>query len=96
MANVLQIMPFLEGEEMIFVQGLVKDMNDNQASMFANVYSARRKDSTTILLTTCIGLLGIAGVQRFILGNIGMGILYLLTAGLCYIGTIVELLTIKN
>ncbi len=96
MANVLQIMPFLEGEEMIFVQGLVKDMNDNQASLFANIYSSRRRDPTMILLTACVGFLGISGIHRFLLGHIGMGILYIFTAGLCLIGTIVDLVNYKK
>ncbi len=96
MANVLQIMPYLEGDEMIFVQGLVKDMSDNQASLFANVYSSRRRDPTIILLTACVGFLGISGIHRFLLGHIGMGILFLLTAGLCFIGTIVDIVNYKR
>ncbi len=96
MANVLQIMPYLEGEEMIFIQGIIKDMNDNQASLFANVYSSRRRDPTMILLTACVGFLGVSGIHRFLLGHIGMGILYLLTAGLCLIGTIVDLVNYKK
>ena len=96
MANVLQIMPYLEGDEMIFVQGLIKDMNDSQAALFANVYSSRRRDPTMILLTACVGFLGVSGIQRFLLGHIGMGILYLLTAGLCLIGTIVDIVNYKK
>ena len=96
MVNIFQLMPYLEGEEMIFVQGLIKDMSENQASLFANVYSSRRKDSTTILLTACVGFLGISGIHRFLLGHIGMGVLYLLTAGLCLIGTIVDLVNYKK
>jgi TM2 domain-containing membrane protein YozV len=92
MANVFQIMPFLEGDEMIFVQGLIKDMSDNQALLFANAYSSRRKDSGIILLTACIGLIGFAGIHRFILGHIGMGLLFFFTGGLCAIGTIVDVI----
>ena len=96
MANVLQLMPYLEGEEMIFVQGLIKDMSDNQAMLFANAYSSRRKDPQTILLTACIGFIGISGIHRFLLGHIGMGLLFLLTGGLCFIGTIVDLVNYKK
>ena len=49
-----------------------------------------------ILLTALLGFVGLAGVHRFIVGQIGMGILYLLTAGLCFIGTIVDLINHKK
>lgn len=96
MANILQLMPYLEGNEMVFIQGLIKDMNDNVAQQFAAVYTSRRKDSQTILLTTLVGFFGVAGVQRFILGQMGMGFIYLLTGGLCFIGTIVDLINYKQ
>jgi len=91
MANILQLMPYLEGDELIYVQQLINDFDDNKARQFAAVYSNRRKDPTTIMILTLLGLLGIAGVQRFILNQIGMGILYFLTGGLCLIGTIIDL-----
>jgi TM2 domain-containing membrane protein YozV len=84
-------MPTLEGEEMAFVQELIKDMNDNTAQQFAIAYMARRKDPNNILIFAIIGLLGIAGIQRFVLNQVGMGILYFLTGGLCLIGTIVDI-----
>ena len=49
-----------------------------------------------ILILTLIGFFGFAGLHRFILGQIGLGILYLLTAGLCFIGTIVDLVNYKS
>lgn len=96
MANVMQLMPTLEGDETVYIQGLIKEMSDNQAQQFANIYNSRRKDPQTILLTSLIGFLGIAGVQRFILGQVGMGLLYLFTCGLCFIGTIIDLVTHKK
>jgi TM2 domain-containing membrane protein YozV len=41
-------------------------------------------------LTCLVGIFGIAGIHRFLVNQIGMGVLYLLTAGLCFIGTIVD------
>lgn len=96
MANVLQLLPELIGEEQAFVAALIKNMTDDEAAQFANVYRVRRKDPQTILLLTLVGFLGIAGVQRFIVDQIGMGVLYLLTAGLCWIGTIVDLINYKS
>ena len=84
-------MPELQGDEMLYVQGLIKEMDDDNARMFANAYRAKRKDPQLILLTALLGFIVVAGVHRFILGQIGMGLLYLFTGGLCLIGTIVDL-----
>ncbi len=96
MANILELRPELEGEEMVYVQGLVRDMADPQAAQFAAVYRARRKDPGTILLLACIGFIGVAGIQRLVLDQIGMGILYLLTVGICWIGTIYDVVSYKK
>ncbi|SEJ76727.1 TM2 domain-containing protein [Cyclobacterium xiamenense] len=96
MANVLKHLPELEGMELGYIQGVLKDMNDEQAALFSQVYRARRKDSQMILILTLIGFFGFAGLHRFILGQIGLGILYLLTVGLCFIGTIVDLVNYKS
>jgi TM2 domain-containing membrane protein YozV len=96
MPNVFQLMPSLEGDEMAFVQELIKDMDDSKAMQFATAYMARRKDPSNILIFTIIGFLGFAGIQRFVLGQIGMGILYFFTIGLCYIGTIVDVVNHKK
>ncbi|MCU0418348.1 MAG: TM2 domain-containing protein [Cyclobacteriaceae bacterium] len=91
MAKVLDVLPELTGEEMLFIQNIINDWPDEKARSFATVYRARRKDPQLILFTTLVGFVGIAGIQRFITGQVGMGILYLFTLGLCYIGTIVDL-----
>ena len=52
--------------------------------------------SETVMICTILGFVGIGGIQRFITGQIGMGILYLLTLGLCYIGTIIDLINYKK
>lgn len=91
MPNIFQLLPSLEGEEMAYVQSLINDMSDAQAQQFAMAYSARRKDPTTILILALVGFLCFAGLHRFMLNQIGMGILYFLTGGLCFIGTIIDL-----
>lgn len=96
MANVLRHLPELEGMELGYIQGLMKNMDEEQASLFAQVYRARRKDAQMILILTLLGFFGFAGLHRFILGQIGLGILYILTVGLCFIGTIVDLVNYKS
>ncbi len=96
MANTMNLLPELDGEEMMYVQNLLKDFSDQQASQFAAMYRSRRRDPQTILLVTIVGFLGFAGIQRFMTDQIGMGVLYFFTAGLCFIGTIVDLVNYKK
>ena len=96
MPNLMQLLPELEGDEMVYIQGLVKDYTEQNLQQFALVYRTRRRDPQTILLTTLIGFLGVAGVQRFITNQIGMGLLFLFTGGLCVIGTIVDLVNYRK
>lgn len=96
MANVLEILPELMGEEQAYITGIIREMDENKARQFANAYRARRRDPQTILLVALVGFLGIAGIQRFLVDQIGMGILYLLTGGLCFIGTIIDMVNYKK
>ncbi len=92
MTDVMRILPELESEEMLYVQKILNGMTESQAQLFASVYRTRRRDPQTILLTTILGFVVVAGVQRFMVGQVGMGLLYLFTGGLCFIGTIVDLI----
>lgn len=90
MAKVIEVLPEVTGEEMLYIQNMIRDWSDDKARSFANVYRSRRRDPVMILITTLIGFFGFAGIQRFLTDQIGMGILYLFTAGLCLIGTIID------
>ena len=96
MANILELMPEIMGEEQMYISSLFKSMDDKQAMQFVNVYRARRRDPQTILLVTLAGFVGIAGIQRFLTDQVGLGILYFLTGGICMIGTIIDLVNHKN
>ncbi len=96
MANILDLLPELIGEEQAYVAGIIRDMDEGKAHQFANAYRARRREPQTILLLALVGFLGLAGIQRFLVDQIGMGILYLLTGGLCAIGTIMDMINYKK
>jgi TM2 domain-containing membrane protein YozV len=89
-------MPELDSQEMTYVQSLTRNFNEQQLMNFVNLYRARRRDPQLILLTALIGFVALAGVHRFLLNQIGMGILYLFTGGLCLIGTIVDLVNYRQ
>ena len=95
-SKVLRYLPEIEDDEQLYVARLLTDMSEEQAEQFAHVYRERRRDPTLILILALVGFLGLAGVQRFFIDEIGMGILYLLTGGLCVIGTIVDLVNYKE
>lgn len=96
MSRVLPLLPNLEADELVYVEGLARDMSDERLRSFALVYGSRRKEPQLVLLTALLGFVVVAGVQRFILGQIGMGLLYLFTGGLCFIGTIVDIVRHKQ
>ena len=63
-------------------------------SKFAMVSTVELKDPTTLLIISLF--LGGLGVDRFMLGDTGMGILKLLTGGCCGILTIIDWFTVMN
>ena len=63
-------------------------------SKMVAVQSADLKDPTTMLIFSLF--LGTLGVDRFMLGEVGMGILKLLTGGVCGILTIIDWVTISK
>jgi len=83
-------------EELVTINSRTKDFSDEEISQFCMIYRSKRKDPQLILILCLLGLVGVAGVQRFIIGHIGMGILYFFTAGLCFIGTIVDAVNHKE
>ncbi|MFA5971569.1 MAG: TM2 domain-containing protein [Lentimicrobiaceae bacterium] len=95
-ARLYQMMPELDMQEMTYVDSMTKNYTDQQLLNFANFYRSRRRDPQLILLVTLAGFLGFAGIQRFLTDQIGMGILYFFTVGLCFIGTIVDLINYKQ
>lgn len=58
----------------------------------ATVYPPKEKGIAFGL--TLLGFVFVAGLQHFYLGRIGKGILWFLTLGLLYVGTIYDLFTI--
>jgi TM2 domain-containing membrane protein YozV len=92
----LLMMQGLQPEELALIQELIKDMTDAEQQQFLMIYNGKRKDQQTMLLLCLIGLIGAAGIHRFVAGDIVLGILFLLTGGFCLIGTIIDAINIKN
>ena len=91
-------MPFSDTtpEEWSFLQQATADLTENQKKFFYMVYSSKRRKSQDLLLATLLGFLGFAGIQRLLVGQIFMGVIYSLTLGFCFIGTIIDVVNHKS
>lgn len=89
-------LPGITPQEYSYLQTATNGLNEQQLRTFLMIYSGKRKSPSDILLFCIIGLFLVPGLQRFIVGQIGMGILYLVTLGLCFIGSIVDIINHKD
>jgi TM2 domain-containing membrane protein YozV len=94
--QMLLMLPDLQPDELVLIQNITKDMTENQQKQFYLVFKGKRKDKRDLMILTLIGFFGVAGLQRFVVGEIGMGILFLVTFGFCGIGTIIDLIHVDT
>lgn len=94
--NNFMALPGISPQEYSYLQTATNGLNEQQLRTFLMIYSGKRKNPSEILLFCIIGLFLLPGLQRFIIGQIGMGILYLFTIGLCFIGSIVDIINHKD
>ncbi len=92
----LMMLRGIQPDELQLIKSVTHEMDDAQQRQFIMFYQGRRKEEQTILLLTIIGFFGLAGIQRFVIGETGMGIVYFLTAGFCGIGTIIDIINHKK
>lgn len=94
--NAYMGLPGISPEELSFLQQATAELTETQQKYFYMVYSNKRKNPQDILIFCIVGLFLVPGLQRFIVGQIGMGVLYLFTGGLCIVGSIVDLVNHKT
>lgn len=82
---------YLPAEKIVFVKQKLMEADE---SKFALVSALEFKDPTTILLVSIF--LGTLGIDRFMLGDTGLGVLKLLTCGVCGVMTIVDWFTVSK
>jgi len=94
--NPYMSLPGITTEELNFLYQATNELTDDQKKNFYMIYSGKRKSPQDMLMFCLIGLFLVPGLQRFVTGQIGMGILYLFTIGLCFVGSIVDLVNHKT
>ena len=82
---------YLPAEKVAFLKQKLIDADENKFSL---VSAVEFKDPTTILLISIF--LGGLGIDRFMLGDTGTGVLKLLTGGVCGILTIIDWFTVSK
>ena len=82
---------YFPAEKLMYLKERLMHTDPSRLSMLSAV---SLKDPTTILLVSIF--IGSWGVDRFMLGDTGMGVLKLLTGGVCGILTIIDWFTISN
>jgi len=78
-------------EKLMVIRERLGQLDDSKMVV---IQSVEYKDPTTMLLISLF--LGTFGVDRFMLGDTGMGILKLLTLGLCGILTIIDWFNVQK
>ncbi|MCI5892616.1 MAG: TM2 domain-containing protein [Clostridiales bacterium] len=82
---------YFPAEKIMYLKDKLRTMDEEKFSLISTI---EFKDPTTILLVSIF--IGTLGIDRFMLGDTGMGILKLLTAGLCGILTIIDWFTVSK
>ena len=81
----------LPKDKVLVLKDALEKLDDSKA-MF--VQTVDFKDPTTILIISI--LLGFFGIDRFMLGEVGLGIAKLLTCGGCYIWWIIDMVNAQD
>jgi len=82
---------YFPADKMFFLREKLYNITDQQFNLLSAV---ELKDPTTFLIISIF--LGSFGVDRFMLGETGMGVLKLLTGGCCGVLTIIDWCTIQK
>lgn len=82
---------YFPAEKILFLKEKLLSLDEDK---FTLVSALDLKEPTTLLIISLF--LGSLGVDRFMIGDTGMGVLKLLTYGCCGILTIIDWFTIMN
>ena len=82
---------YFPAEKIMYLKEKLLAADEEKMSMISTI---ELKDPTTILLVSIF--LGSLGIDRFMLGDTGMGVLKLLTCGCCGVLTIIDWFSVSK
>lgn len=88
-------LPGITPQEFSYLQTATTGFSDQQLRGFLMIYGGKRRNPDDMLLYCILGFF-VPGLARFLVNQIGMGVLYFFTIGLCFIGTIIDLINYKS
>ena len=94
--SLINLIPSIEGEELIYLQAITRELPEERLLDFITLYNGKRRKADEVLIGCILGFVLIAGVQRFMVRQNGMGLLFFFTGGLCLIGTIMDTINHKR
>lgn len=92
----LPLYPNIPSDDYPMILPFLERLSEPQAKDFLRMYSETRLDAQTYILLALMGFLGLFGVQRYYIGDWGMGIAQTLTCGFLFIGAIYDMATGKE
>lgn len=88
-------LPGITPQEYSYLQTATTGFSEQQLRGFLMIYGSKRRNPDDMILYCILGFF-VPGLPRFLVNQIGMGILYFFTIGLCFIGTIIDLINHKS
>lgn len=88
-------LPGITPQEYSYLQSATTGFSEQQLRGFLMIYGSKRRNPDDMILYCILGFF-VPGLPRFLVNQIGMGILYFFTIGLCFIGTIIDLVNHKS
>lgn len=72
----------------------ISNTNTNMNTNMNGSFVGPRKKKIVALILCLLGFVGIAGLHRMYVGRAGSGVFHLLTCGLCFVGTVIDTISI--
>ncbi|MCX2452955.1 TM2 domain-containing protein [Pedobacter sp. PLR] len=88
-------LPGITPQEYSYLQSATTGFSEQQLRGFLMIYGSKRRNPDDMVLYCILGFF-VPGLPRFLVNQIGMGVLYFFTLGLCFIGTIIDLVNHKT